>query len=190
MDSSLTGQIVGAAGVNQIDAIERETTAGRLPDLVRAAQDGDAMAMAELLDILTPYVARLCGPIALDDGADAAQEALITIFTGIGQLREPAALFGWVRVITIREAVRVATMSRRGASADLEDVPARGDPQLASDVRDVLCRLAPHHRAILVLRDLEGLDEQTVSDMLAVSAGTAKSRLHRARRRFRQEWDR
>jgi DNA-directed RNA polymerase specialized sigma24 family protein len=41
-----------------------------------------------------------------------------------------------------------------------------------------------------VLRDLEGLDERTVSDMLAVSTGTAKSRLHRARRRFRQEWDR
>jgi len=31
-------------------------------------------------------VTRLCGPIALDDGADAAQEALIKIFTGIGQL--------------------------------------------------------------------------------------------------------
>ena len=35
-------------------------------------------------------------------------EALIKIFTGIGQLREPAALFGWARAIAIREAVRVA----------------------------------------------------------------------------------
>ena len=93
-------------------------------------------------------------------------------------------------MIAIREAVRVARKAHRAAHAELHDVPARGDPQLASDVRDVLRRLAPDHRAILVLRDLEGLDEQTVSDMLAVSAGTAKSRLHRARRRFRQEWDR
>lgn len=176
--------------MNLIDAAERVTVAGRLPDLVRAAQGGDSMAMAELLDVLTPYVARLCGPIALDDGADAAQEALITIFTQIGQLREPAALLGWVRVIAIREAVRVAKKAHRAAPAELQDVPAPGDPQLASDVRDVLRRLAPHHRAILVLRDLEGLDEQTVSDMLAISTGTAKSRLHRARRRFRQEWDR
>ncbi len=173
-----------------IDAAERATTADRLPGLVRAAQGGDTMAMAELLDVLTPYVGRLCGPIALDDGADAAQEALIKIFTGIGQLREPAALFGWVRMIAIREAVRVARKAHRAAHAELRDVPAPGDPQLASDVRDVLCRLAPDHRAILVLRDLEGLDEQTVSDMLAISAGTTKSRLHRARRRFRQEWDR
>jgi RNA polymerase sigma factor (sigma-70 family) len=176
--------------VNLIDAAERAATADRLAALVRAAQGGDTMAMAELLDVLTPYVARLCGPIALDDGADAAQEALIKIFTGIGQLREPAALFGWVRVIAIREAVRVARKARRADPAELEDVPARGDPQLASDIRDVLRSLAPHHRAILVLRDLEGLGEQAVSDMLAVSPGTAKSRLHRARRRFRQEWDR
>jgi len=176
--------------VKLIGAAERATTAAQLPGLVRAAQGGDTMAMAELLDVLTPYVGRLCGPIALDDGADAAQEALIKIFTGIGQLREPAALFGWARAIAIREAVRVARKAHRAAHAELHDVPAAGDPQLASDVRDVLRRLAPDHRAILVLRDLEGLDEQTVSDMLAISAGTTKSRLHRARRSFRQEWDR
>jgi RNA polymerase sigma-70 factor (ECF subfamily) len=189
VESSLTGRIAGRAEVNAIDAAERPATAG-LPDLVRAAQGGDSMAMAGLLDVLAPYVARLCGPIALDDGADAAQEALIAVFTQLGQLREPAALFGWVRAIAIREAVRVAKKAHRSVPAELQDVPARGDPLLASDVRDVLRRLAPHHRAILVLRDLEELDEQTVSDMLSVSTGTAKSRLHRARRSFRQEWDR
>jgi RNA polymerase sigma factor (sigma-70 family) len=176
--------------VSLIDAAERATADDRLPDLVRAAQDGDSLAMAELLDLIAPYVGRLCGPIALDDGADATQEALIRIFTGLRQLREPAALLGWARMIAIREAVRVARKAHRAVPAELADVPAPGDPQLAADVRDVLRRLAPHHRAILVLRDLEGLDEQTVSDLLAVSAGTAKSRLHRARRRFRQEWDR
>ena len=172
-----------------VDAAEQATGAG-LSDLVRAAQRGDSIAMAELIDVVAPYVARLCGPIALDDGDDAAQEALIAVFTQIGKLREPAALFGWVRVLAIREAVRVARKAHRATPADLQDVPARGDPQLASDVRDVLSRLDPHHRAILVLRDLEGVDEQTASQILSVSAGTAKSRLHRARRRFRQEWNR
>ena len=176
--------------MNLIDGAEDTVAAGQLADLVRAAQAGDTMAMEGLLDVLTPYVSGLCGPIALDDGADAAQEALVKILTGIGQLREPAALFGWARAITIREAVRMARKARRSAPAELADVPAPGDPQLAADVRDVLRRLAPDHRAILVLRDLEGLDERTVSDLLAVSTGTAKSRLHRARRRFRKEWDR
>jgi len=76
--------------------------------LVRAAQRGDTMAMNDLLDQLTPYVARICGPIALDDAADAAQEALIAVFRRLHTLREPAAVYGWVRAIATREAVRVA----------------------------------------------------------------------------------
>jgi RNA polymerase sigma factor (sigma-70 family) len=162
--------------------------AEQLGGLVRAAQRGDALAMNELLDLLGPYVGRLCGPIALQDGPDAAQEALIAIFRRLGQLREPAALFGWVRVIAVREAVRVARRAGRTVADELADLPAPGDPQLAADVRDVLARLAPEHRAVLVLRDLEGLDEQAAAAVLRVPQGTVKSRLSRARRSFRKEW--
>jgi DNA-directed RNA polymerase specialized sigma24 family protein len=164
--------------------------ADQLGELVRVAQRGDALAMNDLLDLLAPYVGRLCGPIALQDGPDAAQEALFTIFRRLGQLREPAALFGWVRAIAVREAVRVARRSQIGPTVTgaLVDLPAPGDPQLATDVRSVLARLAPEHRAVLVLRDLEGLDEQAAAAMLKVPRGTVKSRLSRARRSFRKEW--
>jgi RNA polymerase sigma factor (sigma-70 family) len=158
--------------------------------LVRAAQGGDAIAMNDLLDLLAPYVGRLCGPIALQDAPDATQEALIAIFRNLGQLREPAALFGWARSIAVREAVRLAGRSARSRPAELHDLPAPGDPQLASDIRDVLDRLSPEHRAVLVLRDLEGLDERTAGDLLSLPEGTVKSRLHRARRSFREAWKR
>ncbi|MEV6971263.1 sigma factor-like helix-turn-helix DNA-binding protein, partial [Hamadaea sp. NPDC051192] len=80
-----------------------------------------------------------------------------------------------------------STKSARGAYR-VPSVPARGDPQLAADVHDVLRRLSPEHRAILVLRDLEDLDEQTVAAMLEVPKGTVKSRLARARASFRKAW--
>jgi RNA polymerase sigma-70 factor (ECF subfamily) len=160
----------------------------QLATLVHAAQRNDALAMNELLGLLAPYVGRLAGSIALDNGPDAVQEALIVIFSNIGQLREPAALFGWARAVTVREALRVARRAARAEPADLVDLPAPGDPQLAVDVRDVLDRLSAEHRAVLVLRDLEGLDEQTISELLAVPAGTVKSRLFRARRSFRKAW--
>jgi RNA polymerase sigma-70 factor (ECF subfamily) len=157
-------------------------------DLVRAAQRGDTVAMNELLDGLAPYVGKICGPIALSDGADAAQEALIAIFRGLRGLENPAALFGWARAIAVREAIRVAHRQQRQQPADLSELPARDDPQLAVHVQDVLRRLSPEHRAVLVLRDLEGLDEQEAAAMLDVPAGTAKSRLHRARASFRKAW--
>lgn len=175
-----------------IDAAPRPKQArdDDLAELVRAAQRGDTRAVTALLDLLAPYVGRLCGPIALEDGPDAAQEALIVIFRSLGRLSEPAALYGWVRTITIREAVRIANRSARIDLAELEELPQRGDPQLAVHIRDILDRLTPHHRAVLVLRDLEGLDEATVGDVLGVSAGTVKSRLHRARHGFRKAWER
>src|SRR5262249_59210029 len=74
------------------------------------------------------------------------------------------------------------------AAGMLDQVPEPGDPVLAVDVRDVLARLSPEHRAVLTLRELEGLDEKAVSEMLAVREGTVKSRLHRARRSFAKAW--
>jgi RNA polymerase sigma factor (sigma-70 family) len=158
------------------------------PALVRAAQHGDQIAMADLMDALAPYVGRVCGPIALHDGADAAQEALILILKNLRRLREPAAVYGWARAIAVREAVRVARRTARTVPADLTDVPAPGDPQLTADVRDVLGRLTPEHRAVLVLRDLEGLDEQVAGALLNVPAATVRTRLFRARRSFRKAW--
>ncbi|WP_242910763.1 RNA polymerase sigma factor [Actinomadura terrae] len=158
------------------------------PEVVRRAQRGDLMALHEVLDVLTPYVRRLCGPIALQDAPDAAQEALIVVMRNLKDLREPGALLGWVRVIAVREAVRVAKQSARAVPAPLAEVPAPGDPALATDVRDVLDRLSPEHRAVLVLRDLEGLDEGTAARMLRVPAGTVRSRLFRARASFRRNW--
>ncbi|MFJ9077542.1 RNA polymerase sigma factor [Streptomyces sp. NPDC102278] len=156
--------------------------------LARAARAGNTLALHDLLDHLTPYIARICVPIALADGPDATQEALIAVFKALRSLRDPETLYGWVRAIAVREAVRIARRAARARPAELADVPGRGDPQLAADIDDVLARLSPDHRAVLVLRDVEGLDEESAAALLGVPPGTAKSRLHRARTSFRKAW--
>ncbi|MFE5985405.1 RNA polymerase sigma factor [Streptomyces wedmorensis] len=165
-----------------------ERSGDRTARLVRAAQRGDTLAMAELLDILAPYVGRVCAPIALGQGADAAQETLVSVFKSLRTLKDPAALHGWVRAIAVREAIRTAHRAGRTVPTDLSALPARGDPQLSADIRDVLERLSPEHRAVLMLRDVEGLDERTAAALLGVRTGTVKSRLHRARDTFRKAW--
>src|SRR5262249_61542142 len=92
------------------------------PALVRAAQRGDRIAVADVMDALAPYVGRVCGPIALQDGPDAAQEALITIFKNIGDPRRPGAIYGWARAIALRGAVRVARKAAPAGPAELPDV--------------------------------------------------------------------
>jgi DNA-directed RNA polymerase specialized sigma24 family protein len=96
--------------------------------LVRAAQRGDTMAMNRLLGELTPYVRRVCGPIALEDGADAVQETLLVVFRSLRSLQEPAAFYGWVRAIAVRESVRIAKRARRSTPVDqFDDLPSRTD---------------------------------------------------------------
>ncbi|MFD9942660.1 RNA polymerase sigma factor [Nonomuraea sp. NPDC059023] len=157
-------------------------------ELVLAAQRGDTMAMSDLLNELTPYLGRICGPIALDSGPDAVQEALIAVFKNLRGLREPEALYGWARAIAVREAVRIARRDGRARPAELAELPSRQDVESAVDIRDVLERLSPEHRAVLMLRDLEGLEEAAAARLLEVPVGTVKSRLARARRSFRQAW--
>ncbi|MCP3818354.1 RNA polymerase sigma factor [Streptomyces sp. A3M-1-3] len=140
--------------------------------------------MDELLGVLTPYVRRICGPVARQDSADAAQDTLVAVLRNLRRLREPAALLGWVRVIAVREAVRHA--ERRPVTVELAERPAPGDPELAADIDAVLRGLPPDQRAVLTLRHVEGLSEQEAAAVLAVPVGTVRSRLFRARRAFRR----
>ena len=146
------------------------------------------MAMNALVDELMPYVGRICRAIAPDRGEDAAQEALITILRKLRQLREPEALRPWARRIAVREAVRAARRSRERAEQPPVEAPAPGNPALGVEIRDQLGRMEPEQRAVLVLRDLEGLSEREAAALLDVAPGTVKSRLHRARTRFKKEW--
>ncbi len=147
------------------------------------------MAMSGLLDALAPYVGRICGAIALDAGEDAAQETLLTVFRRLRSLRDPDALHAWVRTIAVREGVRAARAASQPPPArDVPVAPLGVDVALAGDIRAVLERLSPEHRAILVLRDVHGLDEAGAAGLLGVARGTVKSRLHRARALFRRKW--
>jgi len=160
--------------------------------LVRAARRGDAAAMDALVRALMPYVGRVCGAIALDHGDDAMQETFIAVLRNIRSLREPAALHGWVRRIAVREAIRAA---RRGREDPVDPEMLRGvsvapvELSTVLDVRSTLARLGPEQRAVLVLRDVDGLSETEAAEVLGVPEGTVKSRLHRARSAFARRWE-
>jgi RNA polymerase sigma-70 factor (ECF subfamily) len=163
-------------------------------DTVRRAQLGEPAATVALIELLAPWIGRICGSIALDRGDDARQEALLAIVRSLPALREPAALYSWARRIAVREALRQVRTPNEvlvGHVVDRAAIEVVTDPLADEiDVREVLAKLSAEHRAVLVLRYLEDLSEDETSELLDVEVGTVKSRTNRARKSFARKWNR
>jgi RNA polymerase sigma factor (sigma-70 family) len=145
--------------------------------------------MDTLLTDLAPWVGRICAAIALEQGEDALQETLIVVLRNLPTLRDPAAWRAWVRRIAVRESLRMVRDNREVIMSDPPEAMASSDLDTAIDVRDALRKLPAQQRAVLVLRNLEDLSEQETAEVLGVPEGTVKSRLHRAQRGFRDQWE-
>jgi RNA polymerase sigma factor (sigma-70 family) len=123
---------------------------------------------------------------------DATQEALLAVFRALpsrcGRRRRS------VRAVSVRTAVRLARKADREADREATPALAPVEPDASSleglvDIGDAVGRLPLAQRAVLVLRTCGGLSEQEIAATLGISAGTVKSRLHRARAAFREVWD-
>ncbi len=124
------------------------------------------------------------------------QESLMIIVRELPHLRDPAALHGWVRQISVRESVRIARRSNRSEPRDPSEPALSGRSSVdhyaalddSIDITSTLGAMDPAHRAVVVLRDLEGLSEAEVARVLSIPIGTVKSRAHRGRAAFRASW--
>jgi len=81
-----------------------------------------------------------------------------------------------------------ATELRRLAQAGSSDGPLEdsGGEDVQANVVQALNALDDDHRAVVVLRDMEGFDYQEIAEILGIPTGTVKSRLHRGRMAIRE----
>jgi RNA polymerase sigma factor (sigma-70 family) len=155
--------------------------------IVSAAQQGDPRAIALLLDGSHAHVRRFARTLCStpEDAEEAAQEALIILYRKIGTLRAAAALAGWMFQIVRNECIRRSRVTfRRPVSAAMVE-PSAEDAALARlEVERIvasIAKLPPEQRAILVLRDIQGLSGAATAQALGLSRSAMKSRLHRGR---------
>jgi RNA polymerase sigma-70 factor (ECF subfamily) len=158
-------------------------------DLVVRAREGDRDAFARLA---AASIVRLDGAARLiirdsERAKDAVQEALIRAWRDLPTLRDPERFEAWLHRLLVRSCLDELRRSRsRPIEVTLSEIhhPAGGDHAPAVADRDALDRgfrrLAPDHRAVIVLHHYLGLSLTEVATALGVPAGTARSRLHRA----------
>jgi RNA polymerase sigma-70 factor (ECF subfamily) len=156
----------------------------------------DATSFREVVERTHATVFRLaCALVAdRDEAADVTQETYVRAWSRRGELRDPAAVLGWLGRIArnVAHDRRRSWWTRiRAPLAEAEALPAHdaaagadellGAAQEARSVRRAMQLLPEKQRVVLALREVEGLSYEEIAQVLGVPVGTVESRLHRAR---------
>jgi RNA polymerase sigma-70 factor (ECF subfamily) len=167
---------------------------GQIDDeaLVQAARNGDLRAFELLVQRHQAVVQRVAARIVGANHADdVAQDAFLRAFHRLDQFRGESTFRQWLLRIAHNAALTFLERERVRESDPVEEAdeaPSRGTPvdllelsERSERLAGKILLLSPAHRAVLVLRDLEGMSYEEIADVTDTPLGSVKARLHRAR---------
>jgi len=163
-------------------------------ELVTRAQSGERNAFGELVRIhargVFNVIYRLCGDMQIAE--DAAQETFIQAWLHLLSYRPRTSLRNWLYRIAVNTATDMLRKEKRILPTAVEDFyltdPQSGPEALFSQgeqvalVQKAVLSLPEASRAVLVLREYEGLSYHEIADALDIPVGTVMSRLNYARK--------
>ena len=173
--------------------------------LTAASLEGDTAAFGELVrryqDRLYNTVYRLLDNA--DDAQDVVQDAFLNAYQSLEGFKGDSQFFTWLYRIAVNTAISHKRKQRLTLSIDgARNGEGRVEPPDASDasrpehgleraeeerrVQRALNRLSAEHRAVLIMKDMEGQKYEMMAEVLGVPIGTIRSRLHRARTELRE----
>ncbi len=162
--------------------------------LIERAAQGDPLAVRTLYERHAPRVFAVVRRIVGDDhrAEDCAQEAWINALRGLSGFRRDARFGTWIHRIAVNQALQMQRKAgtRRDRESELHEelsvAPTRRDVLLEDRIAEALDRVPERMRQVLVLHDVEGYTHEEIGELLAVSPGTSKSQLFKARGRMRE----
>lgn len=164
---------------------------------------GDGAAFGKLVlkyqDRLFNTLSNVTG--SREDAEDVAQEAFVQAFLKLSSFRRDSAFYTWLYRIAFNVAVTRQRKKRPQQSLDHHREATGAEPldggespderllrdERSARVHAALAAVSEEHRAILVLREMEGCCYETIAEILDLPVGTVRSRLHRARMQLKDQ---
>ena len=172
--------------------------------LIAQARSGDRSAYGQIVSL---YQDRLFNTVYrlldnAEDAQDVVQDAFIHAYQSLNSFKGDSLFFTWLYRIAVNTAIswkrkrrmvfRLQLDREDGVSMEPQDVSTGHQPGHALEqaeeerrIQEALNRVSPEHRAVLILKDMEGQKYETMAEILEVPIGTIRSRLHRARLELR-----
>ena len=168
-------------------------------ELVAQAQRGDRNAFSELVRIhargVFNVVYHMCGDSSVAD--DAAQETFIRAWQNLSSYRPQTSLRNWLYRIAFNAGMDMLRKEKRILPNDIDEMglaDERPGPESvvsqqerASMVQQAVLALPDASRAVLVLREYEGMSYHEIADALDIPVGTVMSRLNYARKLLKEK---
>jgi RNA polymerase sigma-70 factor (ECF subfamily) len=200
-NTNIRGRQADHGGISDSDAL-----------LIEQFRRGDPSATERLIvkyqNRIYNIVLKIC--VDPDDAAELTQETFVKILENLGKFEGRSSFYTWAfRIavnLTLNYCQRNARLTVRSLDAEEQQYsgPARQalkellsddnspDPEAAAQNRELheiaiaaLNRLDEAHKAVLVLRDIEGMSYARIAEVLGIEIGTVRSRLSRARTKLR-----
>lgn len=175
------------------------STAFSETELITRAQRGERGAFSELVclhaDGVRNVIYRMCGDPQIAE--DAAQETFIQAWTHLHSYRPGTSLRSWLYRIAVNAATDLLRKEKRILPDALEDLQLQ-DPGLGPEafffeeerttlIQKAILALPEASRAVLVLREYEGMSYHEIADALNIPVGTVMSRLNYARKTLKEK---
>jgi len=171
-------------------------------ELIRRLQKGDEEAFRELVNRYEKraYWVAYNMVHSHEEARDIIQEAFLRVFRSIDRFNLKMNFYTWLYQIVMNLSIDRIRRHAIFRTASLESIGDRCDAQEAPDasiervelretVRRVLDRLPPKYKAVITLRDIEGLSCKEIAEIVGCTHATVRWRLHRARLIFRKLLD-
>lgn len=172
--------------------------------LIERCLKGDHAAFGELVEMYQERVYHFVYRLVdnAEDAMDVVQDAFIHAYQALHSFKGESQFTTWLHRIAYNAAVSLKRKRKVVISIDAaRNGDIRLDPVDESceampgyrveqqeqhrRLQDALAKLSAEHRAVLIMKDLEGHKYETMSEILDVPIGTVRSRLHRARLELR-----
>jgi RNA polymerase sigma-70 factor, ECF subfamily len=180
-------------------------------EIVELCQIGDRLAFKILVQRYQKRVYTLLYQLAPEwkDLNDLSQEVFIRVYKGISNLRNPRIFKSWLNQIIMNlfyDELRKKPRTLKTTSIDeaIEEENWDGEfkkeigdssalpeelfsnNETASIIKEAMAQLPEQFRTAIVLRELQGLQYEEISEILGIALGTVKSRIWRARERLQE----
>lgn len=175
--------------------------------LVEQAKDGDVEAFERLIQSVKLLVINTAFTYLKDyeEALDCSQEVFIKAYRNMSSYKENSAFSTWIYQITKNQCIDMLRR-RRGVTLSIEEslededapeiqisAPESQEPEQHAirqsrikAVREAIDQLPEKLREVCILRDIQELSYQEISEMLDIPEGTVKSRLNAARVKLRE----